>query len=276
MAEEKVKFDAKLAEGVAYFEQMLQVMPDDRTTLEFLVVAYDQLGQAEKGRRALVSLARVLLKERDIAAAEQLLPRLEACGEHDAQAAALKIRALSAPAPDLTPEKAAPVVSADSPEAVYEEAVRAEMVLVDALVQEGVLTEEDAKLVKGHLQGVPFAGRLFLVSALAILEKENPGLGEKCIACLADAANTPPIPFEAFDLNRDLVRVFPEPIVRIRGAVPFAKLGSTLLVTLPNPHDEVLLEYLVKTAACPVRFYLADPRVLEEKLEAFYAPKEVG
>ena len=28
-----VKFDARLAEGVAYFEQMLEIMPDDRTTL---------------------------------------------------------------------------------------------------------------------------------------------------------------------------------------------------------------------------------------------------
>ena len=36
--EEKRKFDAKLEEGVAYFEQMLAMMPDDRTTLEFLAV----------------------------------------------------------------------------------------------------------------------------------------------------------------------------------------------------------------------------------------------
>ena len=36
---ETPKFDARLKEGVAYFEQMLKVMPDDRTTLEFLAVA---------------------------------------------------------------------------------------------------------------------------------------------------------------------------------------------------------------------------------------------
>ena len=43
MAEPAPKFDARLEEGVRYFEQMLQLMPDDRTTLEFLVVAYEQL-----------------------------------------------------------------------------------------------------------------------------------------------------------------------------------------------------------------------------------------
>ena len=31
--EEKQKFDAKLEEGVAYFEQMLAMMPDDRTMI---------------------------------------------------------------------------------------------------------------------------------------------------------------------------------------------------------------------------------------------------
>ena len=46
-AEATPKFDARLAEGVAYFEQMLEIMPEDRTTLEFLVVAYDQLDQHE-------------------------------------------------------------------------------------------------------------------------------------------------------------------------------------------------------------------------------------
>ena len=45
MAEAQPKFDARLKEGVAYFEEMLRVMPDDRTTLEFLSVAYPQLGE---------------------------------------------------------------------------------------------------------------------------------------------------------------------------------------------------------------------------------------
>ena len=67
MAEEP-KFDARLAEGVAYFEQMLQLMPEDRVTLEFLVVAYEQLGRHEDGQKALVSLTKILIKEHDTTA----------------------------------------------------------------------------------------------------------------------------------------------------------------------------------------------------------------
>ena len=50
MSDETPKFDARLKDGVAYFEEMLKVMPDDRTTLEFLAVVYPQLGEAEKAK----------------------------------------------------------------------------------------------------------------------------------------------------------------------------------------------------------------------------------
>ena len=75
MAEQQI--DMKLAEGIAYFEQMLQAMPEDRTTLEFLSVAYAQAGEREKCRDAFISLAKVLLKERDLESAARIAERLD-------------------------------------------------------------------------------------------------------------------------------------------------------------------------------------------------------
>ena len=34
-----------ISEAIAFFEQMLQTLPGDRTSLEFLTVAYEQTGQ---------------------------------------------------------------------------------------------------------------------------------------------------------------------------------------------------------------------------------------
>ena len=68
--------NTKLLEGIAYFEKMLKVMPGDRTTLEFLSVAYEQLGDAEKQRTALIQLAEALLREKDYDAAEAIGERL--------------------------------------------------------------------------------------------------------------------------------------------------------------------------------------------------------
>ena len=39
--------DTKLRKRSTFFEQMLQTMPGDRTSLEFLVVAYEQTGRAK-------------------------------------------------------------------------------------------------------------------------------------------------------------------------------------------------------------------------------------
>ena len=77
MANETEKFDPKLEEGIAYFEKMLELTPDDRVTLEFLCVAYGQIGKLEKQRRAFVTLAGVLLKEKDFEAADKLIEKLE-------------------------------------------------------------------------------------------------------------------------------------------------------------------------------------------------------
>ena len=53
-------------------------------------------------------------------------------------------------------------------------------------------------------------------------------MGEKAAVYMADAASAPPIPLQAFMPSAALVKQLPEEIVRVRGAVPFGRLGDTL------------------------------------------------
>ncbi len=269
---EEPKFDARLAEGVAYFEQMLQIMPEDRTTLEFLVVAYDQLGRHEDGQRSLVSLAKILIKDRDIEALEGLLPRLESSDLEEAKAIALKVRTMVAPAPDLKPEAPRELTLEEQISDVSRAAVAAENALVDSLLADGVMNAESAKTLREHVAATPTGGRVFLVSALQILEKENPELAERCIAHLADVHSVPPIPLSAFDVPRDLVGKFPALTLRIRGVVPFATLGTQALVVLLNPADQKLKDELC--AVMPCRFYLADASSVEATLQKLFPHQE--
>ena len=91
MSTESSTIDSKLAQGIAYFEQMLLVMPDDRQALEFLCVAYEQIGDTDKRRTALVALAGVLLKEGDIDSAERIGERLADYNTADVQEMLQKI-----------------------------------------------------------------------------------------------------------------------------------------------------------------------------------------
>ena len=149
MAEEEAqKFDPKLEEGIAYFEKMLQLTPDDRVTLQFLCVAYGQIGQPDKQRRALVSLANVLLKEKDFEAADKLVEKLELYGEPDARAAVLRIRAAHRPAATQSEEaekkdESASSASNKTTTAVYM-AIKSEKKLARHLAERKVIDEAAA------------------------------------------------------------------------------------------------------------------------------------
>ena len=262
------KFDARLKEGVAYFEEMLRVMPDDRTTLEFLAVAYPQLGEGEKAERALAALARVLLKEGDVESASALLPRLEACALDEAKAAAIKVRVASAPRPDLSPE-AAP--KAGSPGGADAAACASEAALADDL---GDAAAAEALRWMPSAAG---AARPQLVSALAFIAHDRPDECEKAVAGLADKYGLPPVPLAAFDLDSALVAKLPETLVRVRGVVPFARVGATTLVAFLSPQDAALRR-TVSSAFAPgqVRFFLAEPADVEAVLARLFPDEEAN
>ena len=263
-----VKFDARLAEGVAYFEQMLEIMPDDRTTLEFLVVAYDMLGQHEKGQKSLVSLTELLVKEHDLEALKGLLPRLKESDYAPAKALYLKVSTLTAPAPDLTPEQPKELTEDEKTSIAVHEALTAERKLLDLLKADGIISEEEFNQFESHLVKPSVQGRIFLISALGILKNENAGLYERAVELLADRFNAPPIPLAAFDPPTIYFKGYSERVLRLRGAVPFAKLGKTMLIAVVNPADMVLKAELESVGPC--RFYLADPSAIEAALDRVF------
>ena len=203
MAEETPKFDPKLEEGIAYFEKMLQVMPEDRTTLEFLCVAYGQIGEPVKQRKALISLAGVLLKEKDLESADSIAERLAQYREPDAQAAVLRIRAAHGMGlgPAIAdPQPTAPGATDDQPSggnpqtAALLIAIKAEKELIQTLALRKILDESTADEALRRLAELSGMSGCFLVSALSVLEKENAGFGEMAMAAVAGEAGAPPSP----------------------------------------------------------------------------------
>ncbi|MBO7720863.1 MAG: hypothetical protein J6T01_00485 [Kiritimatiellae bacterium] len=260
---------------MAYLEKMLEIMPDDRTTLEFLVVAYEQLGQHEKGQKALVSLTKLLIRDNDIAALEGLLPRLKESDYEPAKVLALKVARLTAPAPDLTPEQPKELTEEEKAAQTAKSAVAAELALADILKEGGVLTEEQHANLRVQVESIPTDGRVFLISAIQILEKENSALAERAIEYLADHFGAPPVPVASFEMNRELAQQFPEALLRIRGVVPFAKIGGITLVATLDPADDRLRTELTGAGQC--RFFISEASAVEKSLaKLFTASAEEG
>ena len=257
-------FDAKLKEGVEYFEQMLKVMPDDRTTLEFLAVAYPQMGETAKAEAILADLARVLLKEGDVEHAAALLPRLEACEDPKAKLMAIRIRASAEPRPELVPEKAA-----DEPapgEDLFAAARDSEVKLAEKLGE---------KEVAAQLMAMSDTGRISLVSTLYFLAKDHSDAFDATVAKLCEEYRETPVPLEIFTPDRKLAAKLGEDLVRLRGVVPFATLGKLALVAYLSPHDAELKAEVEKKLEMKAKFYLAMPDAIEKSVEALW-PKEEG
>ena len=250
------KFDARLKEGVEYFEQMLKVMPDDRTTLEFLAVAYPQLGELDKAENAVASLARVLLKEGDVESASALLPRLEECSAPAAKAMILKVRAAISPRPELTPETPSAATTG--------------LVSAAAEIEAKLAAELGEEATAEQLRALPDNGRLFLVSALSLLEKENPSACEKALATLADKYGEPPVPLDAFEPDKQLLAKLADELVRVRGVIPFARLGDIALVVTLSPQDTVLKKAVRSALGERTNFFLAEPRLVEAALQKIH------
>ncbi|MBR1587865.1 MAG: hypothetical protein IJ658_06030 [Kiritimatiellae bacterium] len=277
MAEETTRFDPKIEEGIAYFEKMLQLKPDDRVTLQFLCVAYGQIGESDKQRRALVSLAGALLKEKDFEAAEKLVEKLENYTEPDARAAILRIRAANRPkkAAEAAQAAAAPAPGSKTTTAVYI-AIKAEKKLARHLAERKVIGEAEADAIQDRLTALADVPGCFLVSTLAEIEKEDTAAAEAAVASLADETGVPPIPLEAYNIGSDLAQALPDSIVRVRGVLPFAKLGDTLLVATLNPFDDDLRQHVESDAGAPCRFFLANPRTMETTLDRIFADEPLA
>lgn len=286
MSTESSTIDSKLAQGIAYFEQMLLVMPDDRQALEFLCVAYEQIGDTDKRRTALVALAGVLLKEGDIDSAERIGERLADYNTADVQEMLQKINRArhptltSAALPEDATAASTPggtVPTADSsPRPAPDEnarrqtAIKAEVALVQNLAQARIIDETATGLALQRLTEYANASGLFLISALTILEKENSPLGEAAAAYVADTANAPPVPIENYNITDEFLHLLPEWLVRMRGVLPFGRLQDALLVASLNPLDPVLRQEVEAAAHGPCIFYLAPPRAMDELLDRLF------
>jgi len=241
--------------------------------LQFLCVAYGQIGELEKQRRALVSYAGVLLKEKDFEEAEKLVEQLEKYTEPDARAAILRIRAAQRPQQAAEPPKEDPATHATANKtttAVYI-AIKAEKKLARHLAENKIIDEAAADAIQDRLTALADVPGCFLVSTLSEIEKENTATAEAVSAFLADETGAPPIPIEAFPAIGELSQNLPDSIVRVRGVLPFAKLGDTLLVATLNPFDDALKKQVESAAGSPCRFYIANPRTMETTLDRLFS-----
>ena len=278
--------DPKFAEAIDFFETMLESMPGDRTSLEFLVVAYDQVGALDKRRRCLIALADTLVIEKDFDNAKTIAGHLKAFSDDsDAQAAVAKVMyALEKNSASLSKEREYDGValelegdgSLSVPDPVIEvhaysrAALSAEMDLVWMLKDKEIIPQEISEKLIDELSEFPVTEIPQLISAMAFLDDKHPEWTDTVMYELQKMSNMPAIPLELFDYKGLVLTGITTAYIKVRGAIPFAMMADEFLVCVMNPLDIALQADIRSRMGTKCHFFLAHPRSVQSVLESKY------
>ena len=271
--------DPKVIEAIGFFEQMLQTMPGDRTSLEFLTVAYEQTGQGEKRRECLVRLADCLLQEQDYDSAKSIAGYLKAYTEDPLARAAvervaeqLRGQALQsagrrdakggggATKPGGVPAGAGVQDLAVEVHVLSHSAAAAEMDLVWLWKEREFLPKEVCMDILHILMERPATDIPTLVSALALLDEQHAELTERLMEAMQRASELPVIPIELFEVPPAAARLLTPAFIHVKGVLPFAMLGDEVLVALLNPLNKGLRDEVATRIGKPCHFFFAHPK----------------
>ncbi|MDX9866467.1 MAG: hypothetical protein RBT78_00950 [Kiritimatiellia bacterium] len=287
--------EQKMGEAIAFFEQMLQTMPDDRTSLEFLSVAYEQTGQTEKRRECLIRLADTLLREKDYDNAQVIAGYLSAFTDDPGARAAVERVAELVQGQILKSEfrrevdGLAGAVSGAATEApggglpAFQEtgvevhalsrsASAAEMDLVWLWKENEFLPKEMCMDVLHVLTERPVTDTPVLISALALLDEQHPEVTERVMESMQRLSEVPPLPLELFEPQPEAVALLPQVFVHVKGVLPFALFGGEVLVAVLNPLNRDLQAEVSARIGKPCHFYLAHPQIWQHVFSKIAPP----
>jgi Type II secretion system (T2SS), protein E, N-terminal domain len=285
------KIDPKMIEAIAFFEDMLQTMPKDRTALEFLAVAYEQTEQSEKRRDILVRLVAVLLGENDYKNAKSIAEHLKAFSDHmPAMLAIERVAALTeideaanasleAKHPlagsTFTPAKSSKVWPTDVP-SLSHTASATEMDLVWLWHDQEFVPKELCMDLMNVLTDRPATEKPLLISALAILDEHHPEYTDPVMDKMQQACNLPALPVELFEPTAAAQQVLPFDFCYVKGVMPFALMGNEMLVALLNPMSEELKQEIQDRAGRVGHFFMAHPRSWQPVMDKIMASQQTA
>ncbi len=264
--------EAEVWDAISAFERILEVMPDDRTSLDTLVHAYTQLGDHTRARDYLVRLAVVVADEQDAEAAGLLIEKIKPFVETDPSIKALceRLSALASgseatgaggaePAREETAKKS---VSVGGRESLLHKKVNIteELSFAWDLLQAGELTQEQyAEVVQDLTEISSNASDKGALSMLHVIETRGFGNMDRVLVFAAHKGDTPLINLSNFEMNDEAISLLPLDYMIRQGVLPFDMLGPDILVVIQNPYDRELRKRIEQIAGRNAHFFLTPP-----------------
>jgi len=235
-AGETEQTESDIWNAIGQFEKILEVMPNDRFSLETLVDAYEKIGDHTRAKDYLVRYANVLAAESDEDAAHEVLPKLRQFDRDDPDIKDTIVRLEALRSKKVMAE----IIDSDQTPASRQGHIAAEISFAWNLLQAKKLSQEDYSQVvhdlsenSGHAGETP-------VSTLHVLHDRNYAGIDDIMSFAATACNVPMICLANFEMQRETCEMLSWDFMTSRGAIVFEILGNDALVAILNPYDSQL------------------------------------
>lgn len=264
--------EEQIWDAISAFEQILEALPEDRTSLETLSGAYEQIGDHARAKDYLVRLGEVLLKEMDYDAAVSLVDRLRTYSEYDSGINDLISRIERHGGPSSTEAETAKAASPSANEvssdvSLSKFSIAAEMSMAWNLMEAEELTQDEYALVVQDLTEMSSQREGGTISTLHVLEAHEGLELERIMVFLSRECDTPIISLDSFEFNMDTMLLLPREFMVERGALVFELLGSDALVAILNPYDPEIRKDVKTTLGRDCHFYLSVASQFDRHIE---------
>jgi hypothetical protein len=254
MEEENRNMDGELADSIAMLEQILEVMPQDLTTLKALYNAYCRCGRREEAFKYLGMLVEITCSSGDSETAEFIFEQLTGFEtDFPAEAAAWLERIQDVAGLSKSPGAA---VSGPPAEAAVEAEIGEELALAWKLYEENQLTQEEYSSVLHDLTEVSSKELDVPISVLHVLNDRGFNQVNRIMNYMSSRSGVPCISLLNFELNEQMAEVLPPEIPSREGALPFGFFGDDLLVAVLNPFNNLLVDKVEKRGGHRCHTYL--------------------
>lgn len=250
--------ESEVRRAISAFEQILAVMPTDRTSLEAVAHAYEEIGATEESIAYWVRLGEVLLDEGDTQAVEQALEHLKPYAKSNPEVESLFARMVTH-VYDRNARVGSGAGDGDVGRPRGAGSVDAELSFAWDIKEAGELSEEEYASIAEDLTELSATDAAATVSVMHVLEARGFKNLERIVQLVSKECRMPFINLSFFDIKPEVHSLLPMEFCVQRGVLPFGTLGDEVQVVVMNPYHKRLHQEVDQRIGKRCHFFLALP-----------------
>jgi|GEM_PF-575271 len=285
--------ESEVWNAIMAFEQILEAIPNDRTSLETLSDAYEQIGDLTKAKDYTLRLAKVILDEADNESAAGILPKIQHYASEDPAVKDLlkKIEnltklAATPPKADGKPDEKNVAIPGSSPASIHHVATAAatpaaeiksafnitsELSFAWNLMKSNDLSQEEYSSLVQDLTEMSSTDATVTVSVLHVLNDRGFKNLFKIMVSVAKDCGTPILNLSSFDIQATAYSLLPPEFMIRRGVLPFELFGKDCLAVIMNPYDKQLMKDVESITGRKFHFFLTLPAEFDSAMAKIVA-----